>query len=257
MQVLAHNLMAKTINCQLSIVSNNQNKVFNKISSGYRINKSADDAAGLSISEKMRKQIRGLSKASYNAKDGISLCQVADGALNETNVILQRMSQLTIQSSNGTNSDNDRGAIQSEIEQLINEVDRIADTTIFNEKIHPLKGGLYEDSDDLNISLDVMTGFYVQGNLLSTGNEYNSLSSYIHGTAPNRVIDCKIQLNAKSNELELYALDGTKLFAGDCGIGPHPQDIMYLPKVREYYKANCKYSFDAVSSKASQYFTTW
>ena len=137
--VIQHNLTALNANRQLGIVKNNLSKSTEKLSSGYKINRAADDAAGLSISEKMRKQIRGLSQATENIQDGISLCQVADGALNETVDILQRMNELTIQAANGTNSSNDRKDIQLEINQLVSEVDRIANTTKFNE-IYPLIG---------------------------------------------------------------------------------------------------------------------
>jgi len=116
----------------LGIVSTNLQKSTEKLSSGYRINRAADDAAGLAISEKMRSQIRGLSQASTNAEDGISLIQTAEGALNETHSILQRMRQLAVQAANGTETDDDRGNIQDEIEQLQDELDRIAETTEFN-----------------------------------------------------------------------------------------------------------------------------
>lgn len=139
MQVLAHNLAAQFTNRQLNITTNQKAKSSEKLSSGYRINRSADDAAGLSISEEMRRQIRGLNRASENIQDGISLCQVADGALGETTEMLQRMRVLSIQAANGTNSESDRSAIQQEIDQLTKEVDRIAETTSFNEEIHPLK----------------------------------------------------------------------------------------------------------------------
>lgn len=138
MQVLAHNLAAQFTNRQLNITTNQKAKSSEKLSSGYRINRSADDAAGLSISEKMRKQVRGLNQASENVQDGISLCQVADGALGETTEILQRMRKLSVQAANGTNSESDRSAIQQEIDQLTKEVDRIADTTSFNQTIYPL-----------------------------------------------------------------------------------------------------------------------
>lgn len=141
MQVLAHNLAAQFTNRQLNITTNQKAKSSEKLSSGYRINRSADDAAGLSISEKMRKQIRGLYQASENVQDGISLCQVADGALGETTEILQRMRKLSVQAANGTNSESDRSAIQQEIDQLTKEVDKIAETTSFNESIHPLNSG--------------------------------------------------------------------------------------------------------------------
>ena len=130
--IVQHNLTAMNANRMLGIVSNNQAKSTEKLSSGYRINRAADDAAGLAISEKMRSQIRGLTQASTNAEDGISMIQTAEGALNESHSILQRMRQLAVQAANGTETDNDRDNIQDEIEQLQDELDRIAETTEFN-----------------------------------------------------------------------------------------------------------------------------
>ena len=130
--VVQHNLSAMNTNRQLGIVTSAQSTSTEKLSSGYRINRSADDAAGLSISEKMRSQIRGLNKAASNAQDGISLVQVAEGALNETHSILQRMNELATQAANDTNTSTDRTAIQSEIDQLTSEVNRIQSTTQFN-----------------------------------------------------------------------------------------------------------------------------
>ena len=130
--VVQHNLSAMNTNRQMGMVTNSLQKSTEKLSSGYKINRAADDAAGLSISEKMRAQIRGLDKASDNAQDGISLIQVAEGALNETHSILQRMNELATQAANDTNTSTDRGAIQKEINQLTSEIDRIRSTTQFN-----------------------------------------------------------------------------------------------------------------------------
>ena len=130
--VVQHNMSAMNANRMLSGVSSAQSKSTEKLSSGYRINRAADDAAGLSISEKMRGQIRGLNQASTNAQDGISLIQTAEGALNESHSILQRMRELSVQASNGTETDDDREAVQSEIEQLQSELTRISETTEFN-----------------------------------------------------------------------------------------------------------------------------
>ena len=132
--IINHNLTAMNANRQLAINTGNQSKSIEKLSSGLRINKAGDDAAGLSISEKMRGQIRGLDQASRNAQDGISMIQTAEGALNETHDILQRMRELATQASNDTNVSADRTAIQSELTQLTSEVDRIASTTQFNTK---------------------------------------------------------------------------------------------------------------------------
>ena len=116
--VVQHNLSAMNTNRQMGTVSSALQKSTEKLSSGYKINRAGDDAAGLSISEKMRSQIRGLNKASSNAEDGISLIQVAEGALNETHSILQRMNELATQAANDTNTTSDREAIQSEITQI-------------------------------------------------------------------------------------------------------------------------------------------
>ena len=130
--VVQHNLSAMNTNRQMGTITSSLQKSTEKLSSGYRINRAGDDAAGLSISEKMRSQIRGLNKASSNAQDGISLIQVAEGALNETHSILQRMNELATQAANDTNTSTDRGAIQKEINQLTSEIDRIRSTTQFN-----------------------------------------------------------------------------------------------------------------------------
>jgi flagellin len=130
--VVQHNMTAANANRQLGIITSAQSKSTEKLSSGYRINRAADDAAGLSISEKMRSTIRGLDKASTNAQDGISLVQTAEGALNETHSILQRMNELATQAANDTNTTTDRNAIQMEINQLASEIDRIQSTTQFN-----------------------------------------------------------------------------------------------------------------------------
>lgn len=139
--VVQHNISAINNNRQLSITNGALVKTTRKLSSGYRITIAADDAAGLSISEKMRKQIRGLDRASQNAEEGISLIQTAEGALNEVHDMLQRMNELCIQAANGTNSDTDRSYIQDEIDQIITEIDRVAETTKFNE-IYLLDGTL-------------------------------------------------------------------------------------------------------------------
>ena len=130
--VVQHNMSAMNANRMFNVSTSTLSKSTEKLSSGYRINRAADDAAGLSISEKMRSQIRGLNQASTNAQDGISLIQTAEGALNESHSILQRMRELSVQASNGTETDEDREAVQSEIEQLQSELTRISETTEFN-----------------------------------------------------------------------------------------------------------------------------
>ena len=137
--VVQHNLTAMNSNRMLGITQGAQAKTSEKLSSGYKINRAGDDAAGLSISEKMRKQINGLDRASTNAQDGISAVQTAEGALTEVHSMLQRMNELAVQSANGTNSEDDRAALQAEIDQLTTEIDRVAETTKFNEA-YLLKG---------------------------------------------------------------------------------------------------------------------
>ena len=138
--VVQHNMQAANANRMLNITTSAQSKSTEKLSSGYRINRAADDAAGLTISEKMRKQIRGLDQASTNAEDGVSSVQTAEGALTEVHSMLQRMNELATQAANGTNSkDSDRQAIQDEIDQLTTEIDRVSETTKFNET-YLLKG---------------------------------------------------------------------------------------------------------------------
>ena len=138
--VVQHNLTAMNANRMLGITTGQQAKSSEKLSSGYRINRAADDAAGLTISEKMRKQIRGLEQASTNAQDGISCVQTAEGALTEVHSMLQRMNELAVQASNGTlSNETDRKAIQDEIDQLVTEIDRVSETTKFND-IYLLKG---------------------------------------------------------------------------------------------------------------------
>ena len=137
--VVQHNMQAMNANRMLNVTTTQQSKATEKLSSGYKINRAADDAAGLSISEKMRKQIKGLDQASTNAQDGISAVQTAEGALTEVHSMLQRMNELATQAANGTNSSSDRSSIQDEIDQLTTEIDRVAETTKFNET-YLLKG---------------------------------------------------------------------------------------------------------------------
>ena len=160
--VVQHNLMAMNSNRMLGITTKKVAGSTEKLSSGYRINRAADDAAGLSISEKMRKQIRGLDQASANAEDGISSVQTAEGALQEVTDMLQRMNELVVQAANGTNSTTDRQFIQDEIDQLVTEIDRVAETTKFNET-YLLKG------DDSKATTKVYTTNYAVTYSVNTG----------------------------------------------------------------------------------------
>ncbi|RKI78752.1 flagellin [bacterium 1xD42-87] len=131
--IVKHNITAMNSNRMLGLTTSSQAKSTEKLSSGYKINRAADDAAGLSISEKMRRQVRGLTQASANAQDGISVVQTAEGALNEVEDMLQRMNELAVKGENGTLTTSDRASIQAEIGQLMSEVDRVQSTTTFNE----------------------------------------------------------------------------------------------------------------------------
>ena len=155
--VVQHNLTAMNANRQLGITTGNQAKATEKLSSGYRINRAGDDAAGLTISEKMRSQIRGLNKASTNAQDGISAIQTAEGALNEAHSILQRMNELATQAANDTNTSADRAALQQEITALTSELDRIAETTQFNTM--ELLDGTFTDK---NLQVGALSGQVIQ-----------------------------------------------------------------------------------------------
>ena len=147
--VVQHNMQAANANRMLNVTTSAQSKSTEKLSSGYKINRAADDAAGLTISEKMRKQIKGLDRASTNAEDGVSAVQTAEGALTEVHSMLQRMNELATQSANGTNSNTDRKAIQDEIDQLTTEIDRVSETTKFNET-YLLKGDGAEKAHNVN-----------------------------------------------------------------------------------------------------------
>ena len=156
--VVQHNLTAMDANRMLGVTTSAQAKSTEKLSSGYKINRAADDAAGLSISEKMRKQIRGLSQASSNAQDGISCVQTAEGALTEVHSMLQRMNELAVQAGNGTMSEDDRQNIQDEIDQLTSEIDRVSETTKFNET-YLLKGNGTETRQK-EVAATAMTATY-------------------------------------------------------------------------------------------------
>jgi flagellin len=160
-------MQAMNANRMLNVTTNQQAKSTEKLSSGYRINRAADDAAGLSISEKMRKQIKGLDQASSNAEDGVSAVQTAEGALTEVHSMLQRMNELAVQASNGTNSESDRQSIQDEISQLTTEIDRVAETTKFNET-YLLKGSQGTTTKTLAGHDAGITGTFVDGTETAT-----------------------------------------------------------------------------------------
>ncbi len=163
--VVQHNMQAMNANRQLGVTTEGQKKVTEKLSSGYKVNRAADDAAGLTISEKMRSQIRGLTQASSNAQDGVSVVQTAEGALTEVHSMLQRMNELAVKAANGTNTTADRVAIQSEISALSSEISRVAQSTQFNT-LDLLKGTFNKaiqvgaanvDAQRINIKIDGMS----------------------------------------------------------------------------------------------------
>ncbi len=184
--IVQHNITAMNANRMLGITTSAQAKSTEKLSSGYKINRAADDAAGLAISEKMRRQIRGLTQASANAQDGISAVQTAEGALTEVHDMLQRMNELAIKAGNGTMSESDRESIQAEIDQLITEIDRVSETTKFNET-YLLKGeGKNADADEVSARVDgkiqeaVMTK--AKGNIFSGTFDSDAAKKLASGT---------------------------------------------------------------------------
>lgn len=213
--VVQHNLTAMNSNRQLGITSALQAKSSEKLSSGFKINRAADDAAGLTISEKMRSQVRGLTRSSANAQDGISLIQVAEGALNESHSILQRMNELAVQAANDTNTEDDRNAIQKEVDALVSEIDRIKDTTQFNtqnlldgsfsdKKLHI--GALKEQTIDLAISEMSASGIGVDGQeLTSQDGAENAIEAFQNGIKA--VSEQRSALGAVQNRLEHTVLN--------------------------------------------------
>lgn len=193
-----HNIAALNTYRQLSSANNAQQNSMEKLSSGLRINRAGDDAAGLAISEKMRGQIRGLDMAAKNAQDGISLIQTAEGALNETHAILQRMRELAVQGANDTNVKEDRDAIQEELNQLMSEIDRIANTTEFNTQnlLNGSFSGTFQiganDGQNINISISNMStkGLSLSANLVS-------VSSHVAASAAISQVDAAIELVSK------------------------------------------------------------
>ena len=168
--VVQHNMQAANANRMLNVTTSAQSKSTEKLSSGYKINRAADDAAGLTISEKMRKQIKGLDRASTNAQDGVSAVQTAEGALTEVHSMLQRMNELAVQSANGTNSETDRKAIQAEVDQLSTEIDRVSETTKFNET-YLLKG----DSKSAEKASFIKSGYAIGGTDLYAEGDKNTV----------------------------------------------------------------------------------
>ena len=227
--VVQHNLTAMNSNRMLGITTKSQAKSTEKLSSGYKINRAADDAAGLSISEKMRKQIRGLTQASSNAQDGISAVQTAEGALNEVQDMLQRMNELAVKAANGTQAENDRSYIQNEIDQLVTEIDRVSTTTKFNES-YLLKGVnqdgtaaklTYETAKGNITDIDAATGKkeYALGTAadktVSNKGTYKVATVQVNGKTYGLVTDIKDENTAGGKTLsEKDALDDAKAKGG-------------------------------------------
>ena len=225
--VVQHNLAAMNSNRMLGVTTKSQAKSTEKLSSGYKINRAADDAAGLSISEKMRRQIRGLSQASLNASDGISCVQTAEGALNEVHDMLQRINELAVKGENGTLTSVDRAYVQSEVSQLMSEIDRVQSTTTFNEK--SLLDGNFtgigiqvgaESGQHITISIKSMDIATLVTNAIATGNAKYRIDSDGDGNVTNAddivaladINDIKIFVdNDKTTEVE--ASDFAKLNA--------------------------------------------
>ncbi len=197
--IVQHNMLAANTNRQLGITNGFLAKSAEKLSSGYRINRAGDDAAGLSISEKMRGQIRGLDQASANAQDGISLIQTAEGALSETHAILQRMRELAAQAANDTNVSTDREAIKEELKALTSEVTRIAKQTEFNT-IKLLSGKFSGKNLQVGANKEQNISFTIN-NMTASGlsiqNVYTNVSSYANATKQLSVLDEAIKTVSK------------------------------------------------------------
>ncbi len=211
--VVQHNLTAMNSNRMLGLTTASQAKSTEKLSSGYKINRAADDAAGLSISEKMRKQIRGLTQASLNAQDGISAVQTAEGALTEVHDMLQRMNELAVKSANGTNSEDDRGYIQDEIDQLVKEIDRVSETTKFNETY--LLKGVKTDEDVTSLdSVSIVAGKeFKESFTLKTGQKFYAVDAA--GTKTELTDATAATDLAKYIDAEGNAKDGYKIYKVD------------------------------------------
>ena len=209
--VVQHNLRAMNSNRMLGVTSSQQSKSTEKLSSGYKINRAADDAAGLAISEKMRKQVRGLTKAVSNAQDGISCVQTAEGALAEVHDMLQRMNELAMQAANGTNSSADRGYLQSEVDALNDEIDRIASTVKFNDQALldgsfssvGIQVGFDSTADVISISISSMNASGIGTASLSISDASSAQSALgTIASAINTVSELRSNLGAIQNRLE-------------------------------------------------------
>jgi len=224
--VVQHNMQAANANRMLGITTSAQSKSTEKLSSGYKINRAADDAAGLAISEKMRSQIRGLDKASSNAQDGISVVQTAEGALNEVHSMLQRMNELATQAANDTNTSQDRSQIQSEINQLTSEIDRVQSTTQFNT-MNLLDGSFSKKSlqvgskegQTITLSIDNMSSAS-----LGIKDPFNKVKVYSTKDLSEDDSDANAVYAFKGKDSKIYALDGSPTKAADIQPGEEASD---------------------------------
>ena len=256
--VVQHNLRAMNSNRMLGITQGTLSKSAEKLSSGYKVNRAADDAAGLAISEKMRKQIRGLSQASLNAEDGISAVQTAEGALTEVHDMLQRMNELSVKASNGTNALSDRQTIQDEVDQLLTEIDRVAETTKFNE-MYLLKG----DADTVTRKAAAknagLVGTLREGatsatftiNKLSLGDKVSiGGQEYTIGGTTDDVIASFAQLSFNGGEL--VTLDGVQytIADGTTTIENEDKNILEADKIKDKIKDGSSFTYNGVTHTA-------
>ena len=244
--IIQHNMTAMNANRQLGITTNSQAKATEKLSSGYRINRASDDAAGLKISEKMRSQVRGLQRASTNAQDGVSLIQTAEGALNEAHSILQRMNELAVQGANDTNESIDRDAINEELTALTAELDRIASTTQFNKQ-NLLNGSFAEKklqvgantNQFIQISIDRMSASAI-GIVSVAVDSYsiaNAAISKIQG-AINKVSNQRSALGAIQNRLEHTIANLDNVAENTQAAESRIRDVNMATQMVEYSKNN-------------------
>lgn len=257
--VIQHNMAAANTNRQLGITTGNLAKSNEKLASGYKINRAGDNAAGLSISEKMRGQIRGLDQASINAQDGISLVQTAEGALTETHSMLQRMRELAVQAANDTNEGEDRDAIKKELEQLEAEITRVSTDTEFNKK-KLLNGDFSGTGKELNLQVGANSGQKIQVSIkqmsagaIGVSGISAKVSSYANATNAITLIDSAIRkvseqrsiLGAVQNRLE-------HTIASDDNTSENLQAAESRIRDVDMAKEMVKYSKESILQQAAQ-----